>query len=337
MKSVFGRYIPGKGFLYNLDPRIKLLTVILYIVMVFMVQYFIDMIILLIPLLVVYITTNKRVRPLFKLMWLPFFISFIIFFVNMYTITNQTVYKDLQSIYDSATNQDSKNWLFNMYNPNITFWAFSSGSGREEDMLIPQFDTVTNTYSFITAKMPIQYGVSLDSINRTLSLFFRIYIMILITALLTNTTRPILLTKSIEDILWPLKLLFIPTHVIAMIISIALRFIPTLIDEASRIMKAQSSRGVDFKHGNLKEKINAFSTLIIPLFVSSFARAEDLSNSMETRGYDPYAKRTKYRKIKPTWLDLFVSLFLLGILAFLITNMAYPQYLPSWYTVTKII
>ncbi|MFV8474900.1 energy-coupling factor transporter transmembrane component T family protein [Mycoplasma sp. Z631] len=336
MKSVFGRYIPGKGFLYNLDPRIKLLTVILYIVMVFMVQYFIDMIILLIPLLVVYITTNKRVRPLFKLMWLPFFISFIIFFVNMYTITNQTVYKDLQTIYTSAANEDSRCWLFNMYNPDNTFWAFNT-SGGEEEMLVPQFDALTNTYKFVATKLPIQYGVSLDSINRTVSLFFRIYIMILITALLTNTTRPILLTKSIEDILWPLKLIFIPTHVIAMIISIALRFIPTLIDEANRIMKAQSSRGVDFKHGNLKEKINAFSTLIIPLFVSSFARAEDLSNSMETRGYDPYAKRTKYRKIKPTWIDLLVSLFLLGILAFLITNMVYPQYLPAWYTVTRII
>ncbi|WP_416738579.1 energy-coupling factor transporter transmembrane component T family protein [Mycoplasma sp. 005V] len=336
MKSVFGRYIPGKGFLYNLDPRIKLLTVILYIVMVFMVRYFIDMVILLIPLLVVYIITNKRVRPLFKLMWLPFFISFIIFFVNMYTITNQTVYNDLEMMYKNSSNIVGRDWLFNMYNPENTFWAFKTSS-VSEDMMIPTLDAATHTYVFTATKMPIQYGVSLDSINRTVSLFLRIYTMILITALLTNTTRPILLTKSIEDILWPLKLIFIPTHVIAMIISIALRFIPTLIDEANRIMKAQSSRGVDFKHGNLKEKINAFSTLIIPLFVSSFARAEDLSNSMETRGYDPYAARTKYRKIKPTWMDLIVSIFLLGILAFLITNMVYPQYLPSWYIVTRIV
>ncbi|MHA3796289.1 energy-coupling factor transporter transmembrane component T family protein [Mycoplasma sp. VS31B] len=335
MKSVFGRYIPGKGFLYNLDPRIKLLTVILYIVMVFMVQHFIDMFILLLPLVIVYITTNKRVRPLFKLMWLPFFISFIIFFVNTYTITNQTVYKDLQTMYNS-NNFLGKSWLFEMYNPQKTFWVWGTSSTMEK-MPVPEFNIAKNIYEFKETQMHIQYGVSLDSINRTLALFFRIYIMILITALLTNTTRPILLTKSIEDILFPLKLLFIPTHVIAMIISIALRFIPTLIDEANRIMKAQSSRGVDFKHGNLKEKINAFATLIIPLFVSSFARAEDLSNSMETRGYDPYAKRTKYRKIRPTWIDLLVSIFLLGILALLITNMVHPQYLPSWYLVTKAL
>ncbi|SJZ54344.1 energy-coupling factor transporter transmembrane component T family protein [Mycoplasmopsis verecunda] len=337
MKSVFGRYIPGKGFLYNLDPRIKLLTVILYIVMVFMVSYFIDLIILLIPLVVVYITTNKRVKPLFKLMWLPFFISFIIFFVNIYTITNETVYKDVASMYESK-NPLGKTWLVYMYDPKYTFWKWATSSNTFE-IKIPMYDSAGKFIGISSelSKLNIQYGISLDSINRTLSLFFRIYIMILTTALLTNTTRPILLTKSIEDILLPLKLIFVPTHVIAMIISIALRFIPTLIDEANRIMKAQSSRGVDFKHGNLKEKINAFSTLIIPLFVSSFARAEDLSNSMETRGYDPYSQRTKYRKIKPTWVDLIVSIFLLSLLAFLIVNMVYPQYLPSWYLVTAVL
>ncbi|WLP85608.1 energy-coupling factor transporter transmembrane component T family protein [Mycoplasma seminis] len=333
MKSVFGRYIPGKGFLYNLDPRIKLLTVILYIVMVFLVSYFIDLLILLIPLMVIYIITNKRLRPLFKLMWLPFFISFIIFFVNIYTITNQTVYEDVKKMYYS-NNFLGKTWLLSMYDPDKTFWTWGISSRHLETM--PVYTGLVHS-PFVNVQMSVKYGVSLDGINRTISLFLRIYIMILTTALLTNTTRPILLTKSIEDILWPLKLIFIPTHVIAMIISIALRFIPTLIDEANRIMKAQSSRGVDFKHGNMKEKINAFTTLIIPLFVSSFARAEDLSNSMETRGYDPYAKRTKYRKIKPTWVDFVILFLLLGVLAFFICNMVHPQYLPTWYLVTKVI
>ncbi|SYV91053.1 Energy-coupling factor transporter transmembrane protein EcfT, partial [Mesomycoplasma hyorhinis] len=86
-----------------------------------------------------------------------------------------------------------------------------------------------------------------------------------------------------------------------MIVSIAIRFIPTLLLEASRIMKAQSSRGVDFKNGKKKDKAKSMITLIIPLFVLSFSRAEDLSNAMEVRGYDPYAKRTKYRKIRFQW------------------------------------
>jgi energy-coupling factor transport system permease protein len=90
--------------------------------------------------------------------------------------------------------------------------------------------------------------------------------------------------------------LYVPVHIIALIISIALRFIPTLLEESQRIMKAQASRGVDFKNGNYKSKAKSLITLIIPLFVSAFAKAEDLGNAMETRGYDPYEKRTKYRE-----------------------------------------
>ncbi|SFW06501.1 Energy-coupling factor transporter transmembrane protein EcfT [Chlamydia abortus] len=82
-----------------------------------------------------------------------------------------------------------------------------------------------------------------------------------------------------------------------MIISIALRFIPTLLDEANRIMKAQASRGVDFKHGKLKDKTKAFIVLIVPLFVASFSKANDLADAMTSRGYDPYAKRSKYRQL----------------------------------------
>jgi energy-coupling factor transport system permease protein len=84
-----------------------------------------------------------------------------------------------------------------------------------------------------------------------------------------------------------------------MIISIALRFIPTLLIEANRIMQAQASRGVDFKNGSFKAKIKSTVTLIIPLFVIAFGKAEDLSNAMETRGYDPYAKRTRYHTYVP--------------------------------------
>ena len=126
----------------------------------------------------------------------------------------------------------------------------------------------------------------------------RIFIMIISTTLLTSTTKPMSLAKGIEDLLLPLKLIKVPVHIIAMIISIALRFIPTLLEETQRIMKAQSSRGVDFKNGSIKSKVKALITLIIPLFVSSFTKAEELGNAMETRGYDPYAKRTRYRVLK---------------------------------------
>lgn len=138
--------------------------------------------------------------------------------------------------------------------------------------------------------------------------------MIVLTTLLTATTKPTALTKGIEVIISPLKLLFVPTHIIAMIISIALRFIPTLLEETQRIMKAQASRGVDFRNGNLKTKAKSLVTLIIPLFVSAFSKAEDLGNAMETRGYDPYEKRTRYRSYPIRIKDVLLGVIVIGLL-----------------------
>ena len=98
-----------------------------------------------------------------------------------------------------------------------------------------------------------------------------------------------------------------------MTLSIALRFIPTLLDETDRIMKAQSSRGVDFNRGGLFKKFKAVISLIIPLFVSAIQRSEELSDAMEARGYDPRAKRTKYRILRFGWRDIIGLLFGLAI------------------------
>ncbi|WP_029608710.1 energy-coupling factor transporter transmembrane component T family protein [Mycoplasma simbae] len=179
-----------------------------------------------------------------------------------------------------------------------------------------------------------QYAFSYGVIARTISLVFRIYIMIMSTSLFVTTTKPIMLTKALEDLMFPLKLLFIPTHIIAMVISVALRFIPTLMIEAKRIMKAQASRGVDFVNGKSKDKAKAFTTLIIPLFSTSFAKAEDLSNAMETRGYDPYAKRTRYRLLIPTWRDLIVATVVISLLVLAVLIQKSVITLPAWYEIT---
>lgn len=168
------------------------------------------------------------------------------------------------------------------------------------------------------------------ALYRTLLIMCRIYIMILATTILTATTRPTALTRSIEDLLMPLKLLFVPVHIIAMIISIALRFIPTLLEEAQRIMKAQASRGVDFKNGNIKSKTKATITLIVPLFVTAFAKAEDLGNAMETRGYDPYEKRTRYRSYPIKVLDVLVSLIMIGVIVAIALQMHGFYHVPHW-------
>ncbi len=150
----------------------------------------------------------------------------------------------------------------------------------------------------------------------------RLLLMLTITTILTASTKPMDLTYAIEDLMAPLQVFKVPSHEIAMIISIALRFIPTLIEEAVRIMKAQSSRGVDFEQGKLKEKIKGILSLIIPLFVASFKRAEDLANAMEARGYVVEAKRTRYRQFKINlgdWLMLIMTgLVVTGIIFLMI-------------------
>jgi energy-coupling factor transport system permease protein len=100
-----------------------------------------------------------------------------------------------------------------------------------------------------------------------------------------------------------------------MTISIALRFIPTLLEDAMRVMRAQSSRGVDFQHGNIWKRLTGITALIIPLFVSSFIRSEELANAMECRCYDPRAERTKYRKLKFHFRDAIAFIVAAGFLA----------------------
>ena len=143
--------------------------------------------------------------------------------------------------------------------------------------------------------------------------------MITITTTLTATTKPLDLTMGLEDLMSPLKRFHVPAHEIAMMISIALRFIPTLIEETQRIIKAQASRGVDLDEGKLKEKIMAILSLIVPLFVSSFQRAEELANAMEARGYVPDHQRTRYKQLvmqrKDTMLIVFACFVCAGMIA----------------------
>ncbi len=198
------------------------------------------------------------------------------------------------------------------------------------NLFVLQRPTGTGSQDFIIYASWWKLIVSNKAIKLTILIMVRIYIMILTTTLLTVTTSPMALTRAIEDILWPLKLFRIKVNIIALIISIALRFIPTLLEEAQRIMKAQASRGVDFKNGGLKTKSKALITLIIPLFVSAFAKAEDLANAMETRGYDPYEKRTRYRAYKPHYYDYLLILFYICLIILIIFNNYGFIVLPVW-------
>lgn len=151
-------------------------------------------------------------------------------------------------------------------------------------------------------------------------IFCRFVLIIFMSTLLTLTTPPLALSDAIEYLLRPLKVLKFPAHEVSLMLSIALRFVPTLMDETEKIMNAQRARGVDFGEGNLAQKMKAIVPLLIPLFVSSFNRAEDLAIAMEARGYQGGEGRTKYRVLHWQFKDtlvIFVFVILTVALVFL--------------------
>ena len=167
-----------------------------------------------------------------------------------------------------------------------------------------------STYRHIAFYMG-DYPIYWDAFYQCGYIVLRLIMMISLTMVLTSTTKPMDLTYAFEWYMTPFKIINFPVSEIAMTLSIALRFIPTLLDETDRIMKAQASRGVDFNHGRLGKRIKAIISLIIPLFVSAIERSEELSNAMEARGYDPKAKRTRYRILHFSFRDI-IAFFVVG-------------------------
>lgn len=254
MKNItLGRYLPLDSFIHRLDPRIKIMSMIFFMIAVFIVggahpflAYGILTLVLLVAILSAKLTLSYVIKAMKPMMFMILFLSVI----NIFAYKTGTVILSLGS--------------FKIYS---------------------------------------------DAIINTLFIIFRLMLMIMITTLLTATTAPLDLTLGIEDLLEPFKKIGVPAHEIAMMISIALRFIPTLIEDTQRIMNAQASRGVDFQEGKLKEKIVGIVSLIIPLFVSAYHRAEDLADAMEARGYSPGKERTRYKQLKITASDILVLSF----------------------------
>jgi energy-coupling factor transport system permease protein len=142
----------------------------------------------------------------------------------------------------------------------------------------------------------------------------RITLIVLGSSLLTFTTSPVEIADGIESLMYPLKLIKFPVHEFALIMSIALRFIPTLLDETDRIIKAQKARGADFESGNLFKRAKALIPVLIPLLISSFRRADELADAMDARCYSGSKNRTKYKKMKLSWRDLLATLFIAGLI-----------------------
>ena len=177
---------------------------------------------------------------------------------------------------------------------NLLFYA-----GGEDDIVLAEWWIIT---------------ISWQSIINTVFLAMRLLLLVLGTAILTLTTTPVALTDGIESLLKPLKYIKVPVHELALVMSIALRFIPTLMEETNRIVAAQKARGANFETGGLIKRAKAMIPVLIPLLVSAFRRAEDLGDAMDARCYSGAKGRTKYKKLTFTWRDLLGLLFFAALI-----------------------
>ena len=181
------------------------------------------------------------------------------------------------------------------------------------------FTAILNLFFYSTEGVLLiwQWGIlalSWESIVNMIFLAFRLFLLVMGTSILTLTTAPVELTDGIESLLKPLKYIKFPVHELALIMSIALRFIPTLMDETNRIIAAQKARGADFETGGLFKRAKAMIPVLIPLLVSAFRRAEELGDAMDARCYSGAKWRTKYKKLTFTWRDLIGLLLVAGLI-----------------------
>lgn len=256
---VFGKYIPLDTPIHRLDPRAKIIAMLIILIAIFIPSGFMGYGILAIFILLVLFMAKLRMKFIIKAFKPMTFMMLFLFIINILSV--------------------------------------------KEGTLLLKFGFI-QIYS--------------KALTDTLYIIVRLLLMIMVTTALTATTKPLDLTLGIEYILMPLKRFKVPSHEIAMMISIALRFIPLIIEETMRIMNSQKSRGVDFEEGKIKEKIKAILSLIVPLFSVAFQRADELANAMEARGYIPGKERTRYKILKYQKGDFILIAFSFALLVSMI-------------------
>ena len=155
--------------------------------------------------------------------------------------------------------------------------------------------------------------ITREGVTNAVFMALRLVFLMICTQLMTLTTSPIALTDALERLMKPLKKIGFPAHELAMMMSIALRFIPTLLEETDKIMKAQSARGADFETGNLLRLAKALGPRLVPLFGSAFRRADELALAMEARCYHGGRNRTRMKQLHMSRLDVYAALAVAGL------------------------
>ncbi|NLN50567.1 MAG: energy-coupling factor transporter transmembrane protein EcfT [Acholeplasmataceae bacterium] len=293
---VIGQYIPGNSWIYKIDPRIKISALIILMVATFLLNSFLLMSIMFILMLIMFLTTRvpfikmiKGLKPLVFLLTFTFFIQIL-----GATPTEGSKLLFESQMYLSLTSIGAIILVIVLY-----FWLKRYVRLKTIFFLLTAF--LVFFVQWLLPYVPFyEYTIRIYDLAllTTGFLILRIIIIIILSSLLTFTTIPTDITNGIESLLKPLKIIRFPVGELAMMLSLTLRFIPTLLDEANKIMKAQASRGVEFSESKFREKIVQIVSLLIPLFVVSFKRAEDLANAMDVRGYIVGGKRTKIDVMK---------------------------------------
>ncbi len=314
---VIGRYVPGNSFLYRMDPRTKLIALIALMVAAFLIQSFTHMLVslaLVTLLLVAGRISVKRVylglRPLMFLLFFTFIFQ-VMFNQEGDEIFTLPLHYSLLSIVAAAAV--------------VVFWFMTKKHVRFK--LFYFLFTVAAVFAVLHY---IDFGVLFgegtfrvfeEGLSTAFFIMVRLIIIIMLSTILTITTKPTDLNLGLERVLKPLRIVRINTEEIAMIISIALRYIPTLLDEANKIMLAQASRGVDFQEGKLKDKVVQIISLLVPMFIISFQRSDDLANAMEARSFVPGQPRTRLHVLTWKRLDTFaLTLSLVALVAVIVVR-----------------
>lgn len=313
-KMVFGQYVNSNSWLHKLDPRTKIIVLFLLMIGIFLINNVYILLGCFGFVMLIALTSKIPLRKFlnsFKMvaMLLIFTTLFqLIFNKNGDIITINGV--QLMQVFDLTV-------LSLVIDISLLILYILSGKFIKKFRLL-LFVLILFVGFYIqtvidVSPLIVSYTISLHSeavLNASIVLV-RVLTLISLSALLTLTTKPTDLNSGIEGIFKPLRFLKSQISIFAMMISIALRSIPTLINESQRILKAQASRGVDFNEGTLKDKINQIVSLLVPMFVISYKKAEDLAYAMEARGYIPGKDRTKLEVLKYKVSDIFVYIFLL--------------------------
>lgn len=305
---VIGQYVPGKGFFYNLDPRTKIISIVFLMVAIFLLETITQLLIGLgvgiLLLLVGRISLLKVVKGL-----KPIFILLIFTFVFQIALNNGGVVLSTAVMH------------FNLYSVIgivllFVVWRILVRLTKFRMLLLVAFILAVYFNLRYINFQPDFYSFSLTiyekGVEMSIFVVVRLLIIITLTTVLTLTTKPTDLTQGLESLMHPLKKIGFNSQDFALIISISLRYIPTIFDEAQKIMLAQASRGADFSEGKLKDKLKQIISLLVPMFIIAFMRSEELADAMESRNFVPGQKRTRINVLSFSIVDVYTGLFTLA-------------------------